>query len=152
MTASHFGHPRRSRDALDLTNPNFQSGLWTTPRDFSRFLMMMAMRGKVEGQQVYPAAAIELIERDYAKGLPHRWQGGGAEGGRSYGFALWCEQTNPDGTCPVVSSGGAWGTMPWIDRERDLWGLFFVYDRGPRMRPDLDVLRDAAEALAGSGN
>jgi CubicO group peptidase (beta-lactamase class C family) len=150
MTASHFGHPRRARDALDLPNPNFQSGLWTTPRDFSRFLMMMALRGKVDGVQVYPVAAIELIERDYAKGLPHRWQGAGAEGGRSYGFALWCEQTAEDGSCPVVSSGGAWGTMPWIDRERDLWGLFFVYDRGPRMRPDLDVLRAAAEAIAGN--
>jgi CubicO group peptidase (beta-lactamase class C family) len=148
MADSHIGHPRRSRDALDLPNPNLQSGLWTTPRDFSRFLMMMAQRGKVAGEQVYPVAAIELIERDYARGLPHRWQGAGAEGGRSYGFALWCETTNEDGSCPVISSGGAWGTMPWIDREKDLWGLFFVYDRGPRLRADLDVLRAAAEALA----
>jgi hypothetical protein len=119
-----------------------------TPRDFSRFLMMMAQRGKVGGKQVYPAAAVELIERDYARGLPHRWQGAGAEGGRSYGFALWCEETTEDGTCPVISSGGAWGTMPWIDRQKDVWGLFFVYDRGPRMRPDLNVLRGAAEDLA----
>jgi CubicO group peptidase (beta-lactamase class C family) len=148
MTASHLGHPRKSRDGLDLPNPNFQSGLWTTPRDFSRFLMMMALRGKVDGQQVYPAAAVELIERDYARGLPHRWQGAGAEGGRSYGFALWCEETAEDGSCPVISSGGAWGTMPWIDRQKDVWGLFFVYDRGPRIRPDLNVLRGAAEDLA----
>jgi CubicO group peptidase (beta-lactamase class C family) len=148
MTHSHFGHPRRGRDALDLSNPNLQSGLWTTPRDFSRFVMMMATGGKVDGEQVYPAAAIRLIERDYAHGLPHRWQGAGAEGGRSYGFALWCEDVAEDLGCPVVSCGGAWGALPWIDRDKDLWGLFFVYDRGPRLRPDLSVLRAAAEAIA----
>jgi hypothetical protein len=37
--------------------------------------------------------------------------------------------------------------MPWIDREKDLWGLFFVFDRGPRVRPDLAVLRSAGEAI-----
>jgi CubicO group peptidase (beta-lactamase class C family) len=147
MTDSHFGHPRSSRDALDLPNPNLQAGLWTTPRDFSRFLMMMATGGKVGSKQVYPAEAIKLIERDYAHGLPHRWQGAGAEGGRSYGFALWCEKVAPDLSCPVISSGGAWGAMPWIDREKDLWGLFFVFDRGPRVRPDLAVLRSAGEAI-----
>jgi CubicO group peptidase (beta-lactamase class C family) len=147
MTDSHFGHPRSSRDALDLPNPNLQAGLWTTPRDFSRFLMMMATGGKVGGKQVYPAEAIKLIERDYAHGLPHRWQGAGAEGGRSYGFALWCEKVAPDLSCPVISSGGAWGAMPWIDREKDLWGLFFVFDRGPRVRPDLAVLRSAGEGI-----
>ena len=148
MTDSHFGHPRKARDGLDLTNPNFQAGLWTTPRDFSRFLMMMHTGGKVGGQQVYPAAAIKLIERDYANGLPHRWQGAGAEGGRSYGWALWCEKVAADLSCPVISSGGAWGTMPWIDREKNLWGLFMVFDRGPRVRPDLNVLRKAGEELA----
>ncbi len=148
MTHSHFGHPRRGRDALDLPNPNLQSGLWTTPRDFSRFVMMMATGGRVGGEQVYPTEAIRLIERDYAHGLPHRWQGSGAEGGRSYGFALWCEEVTEDLRCSVISCGGAWGTLPWIDRDKDLWGLFFVYDRGPRLRPDLSVLRAAAEAIA----
>jgi len=152
MTDSHFGHPSSSRDGLDLPNPNVQAGLWTTPRDFSRFLMMMATGGKVGGKQVYPAAAIKLIEHDYANGLPHRWQGVGSDlGGRSYGFALWCEKVAPDLSCPVISSGGAWGTMPWIDREKDLWGLFFVFDRGPRLRPDLVVLRSAGEAIAMAG-
>lgn len=148
MTQSHMGHPRKSRDGLDLPNANLQSGLWTSPRDFSRFLMMMATRGMVEGKQVYPAEAVELIERDYAHGLPHRWQGAGAEGGMSYGFALWCEEVAEDLSCPVVSSGGAWGTMPWIDRQKDLWGLFYVYDRGPRLRVDLSVLRGSAEDIA----
>lgn len=148
MTDSHFGHPRKSRDGLDLSNPNLQAGLWTTPRDFSRFLMMMHTGGKVGGKQVYPAAAIKLIEHDYANGLPHRWQGAGAEGGRSYGWALWCEKVAADLSCPMISSGGAWGTMPWIDREKDLWGLFMVFDRGPRVRPDLTVLRRAGEEIA----
>lgn len=148
MTQSHFGHPRAARDGVDLPNPNLQAGLWTTPRDYSRFLMMMASGGKVNGEQVYPAAAITLIERDYANGLPHRWQGQGAEGGISYGFALWCEKATEDGTCVVMSCGGAWGTMPWLDREKNLWGLFMVYDRGPRVRADLDVLRGSAEAIA----
>ncbi len=148
MTQSHFGHPRKVRDAPDLPNPNLQAGLWTTPRDFSRFLMMMATGGKVKGKQVYPAEAIKLIERDYARGLPHRWQGQGAEGGISYGFALWVEKANEDRTATVVSCGGAWGTMPWINREKVLWGLFFVFDRGPRLRPDLNVLRSAGESIA----
>ncbi|MBX3483023.1 serine hydrolase [Phenylobacterium sp.] len=147
MTSSHFGHPQKSRDGLDLPNPNLQSGLWTTPRDYARFLMMMSTGGKVGGKQVYPAAAIKLIETDHAAGLPHRWRSAGAEAGRSYGFAAWCETTRPDGSCAAVSSGGAWGTLPWIDREKDLWGLFFVFDRGPRLREDLSVLRKAAEAI-----
>jgi len=61
-------YPRADTNASGPASPS-------TPRDFSRFLMMMAQRGRVAGKQVYPAAAVGLIERDYARGLPHRWQG-----------------------------------------------------------------------------
>lgn len=147
MHDSHLGHPRRPRDGHDLPNANLQAGLWTTPRDFARFLTMMAGNGVVQGRQVYPRAAIELIEQDLARGLPHRWQGQGAEAGLSYGFGLWCERIDPDGRCPAISSGGAWGTMPWLDRATGTWGLFFVYDRGPRLRADLTSIRAAVAAL-----
>jgi len=148
MQHSHYGHPRRVLDGKNLPNPIVQSGLWTTPRDLGAFLRMMASGGKVEGRQVFPAEAIALMERDHARGLPHALPRESSDGDLSFGFGFWCEKSDADGSCSVVSSSGAWGTVPWLDRSTGIWGLFFVYDRGPRLRPDVAVLRAAGDALA----
>jgi hypothetical protein len=57
--------------------------------------------------------------------------------GWRYGIGIWCERIDADGRCPVVSSAGAFGVYPWVDRDAGLAGVFFT--RTPLQR----VLRPA---------
>jgi hypothetical protein len=34
-----------------------------------------------------------------------------------------------------MSSPGAFGTLPWIDRKNNLYGIFFTKERLPKIEP-----------------
>ncbi len=130
---------------VSFTNPNLQGGLWASPRDLARFAHAVHNNGMVDGEQALNAAALAGLERDLIgdRGTPER---DADEAAYHFGIGIWCEEVNADGTCPVVTSPGAWGTRHWVDREQGLWGVFVVFDRGPRIQADQTILRDAAEA------
>jgi hypothetical protein len=47
----------------------------------------------------------------------------------------------PDGRALQVSSQGAFGFSPWIDRERGVAGVFVVQDALPRLYGDVAELQ-----------
>jgi CubicO group peptidase (beta-lactamase class C family) len=130
-----------------VANPVVQGGLWTSPRDMAKFVEAVAQEGRYRGKTVFPAAVVKSLERDL---IADKAKAQGTDGGRMSGFGvgIWCEgEKRPDGTCPRVSSPGAWGAYNWVDREKGVWGVFLVRDRSNRTTPDFYVLRDAAEAM-----
>jgi hypothetical protein len=66
---------------------------------------------------------------------------GGMAPGAHYALAHWCETRTPDGTCTMVSSPGAFGVYPWIDRTSGLYGLFFLRHRLPAVADGLRAAR-----------
>ena len=68
-----------------------------------------------------------------------------------YALGLWCEGSDGDGRCSRMNSAGAFGTFPWIDRQRDLYGVLLVVDRLPRLVDRFLVIRELVEEVVDGG-
>jgi len=106
------------RQAIGTRNPLVAGGLRATMDEYARVLRLEFERGTYQGNvligadlfttqasEPYPAAAIgnspfEKIGIDY-----------------HYGLAAWLECPPPAMNCAVLSSPGAFGFTPWVDRD-----------------------------------
>jgi len=50
-----------------------------------------------------------------------------------------------------MNSAGAFGTFPWVDRQRDLYGVLLVVDRLPRLVDRVMVIRELVEEVVDGG-
>jgi len=119
-------------------NPNLQGGVITTADDYAKFLTMLAAGGSYQGHRVLSASAVATMETAQTCGVPKGFVPPG-EAGTNLEYALgnWCEKVDADGSCQVVSSPGALGTYPWIDRKTGLYGIFFMRRRLPLVEKDI---------------
>ncbi|OYQ37628.1 hypothetical protein CHU95_00965 [Niveispirillum lacus] len=126
-------------------------GLFATPDDYERLLLLVAAKGVTrQGLRLLPADLVMDMERDRIGTAVRKGQPKAAALMQGYGIGLWCETVLSDATCPVVSSAGAFGTLPRIDRGRDLTILLMVKSRLPKLLDDwraiVQALTDAADA------
>jgi len=136
-------------DAAQVRNPNLQGGVVTTAQDYGKFLTMLAMQGMYRGKHILSAKAVEEMEKVQTRGLSMAFIPPGGEGQNlQYAFGNWCGEASEDGACMLVASPGAWGTYPWIDRRKDIYGLFFMRSRLPRVEKDIFEIRDQIEQSA----
>ncbi len=141
---TYWGHLSPEGTPGSIPNPNLQGGAWSSPRDLARYIQAIAAMGVVDGRPVLNADAIKGLERDLISERARAYVPPNAAS-LGYGIGIWCEKVLDDDTCPVISSSGAWGTTHWVNRETGVWGVFFVFDRGPRIFRDKQILRKAAE-------
>ncbi len=112
-------------------------GLWASPDDYERILRLIARRGLAgDGARILPDSLFTHMEQDQMRGAERRELPDAAEAMKGYGIGFWCEAINEDGTCPIISSPGAFGTYPRIDRARDLSILLMVKSRLPKVADD----------------
>lgn len=112
-------------------------GLVATPDDYERILSMIAAKGMTpDGRRILPESAFAAMERNLSAGTKRLSLPDAAESLAGYGLGLWCETADTDAACPIISSPGAFGTYPRIDRPRDLAILLMVKDRLPRVVGD----------------
>jgi CubicO group peptidase (beta-lactamase class C family) len=112
-------------------------GLAATPDDYEHILSMIMAKGLTpDGRRILPESAFAAMERNLSAGTKRLSLPDAAESLAGYGLGVWCETANADGSCPVISSPGAFGTYPRIDRPRDLAILLMVKDRLPRVVED----------------
>jgi CubicO group peptidase (beta-lactamase class C family) len=136
--------PDRGVPASQTRNPLLQGGVVTTADDYMRFLAMIAHGGTVGGRRILSSEAVATMEtiqtRDAATGyLPPGARGAMAQ----YALGNWCERWTETGDCTLVSSPGAFGTFPWIDRVHGTYGLFFVRARSAALGTTLLQARAA---------
>lgn len=99
-------------------NPLIAGGLVITPNEYAKLLLVNAGRGTFgsttigspslydeQGREPFPAATVGTSPVA-SLGLPYR-----------YGLGAWLECTTPAQGCPVISSPGAFGFTPWVDRQ-----------------------------------
>ena len=141
LTHSYWSAPLRPHlDPAVVRNPNLQGGLVTTAEDYAKFLTMLAANGLYRGRRILSPAAVAALETAHTLNIPMAYLPPGARGGGHYGLGNWCEVVVANGRCTLVSSPGAFGTYPWIDRTTGLYGIFFMRYRLPRVA---DNLREA---------
>ena len=151
MSHTYWEHlPTRGIIPNDTLNPLLQGGAVSTADDYMRFLGMLAGDGVYSGKRVLSAEAVAEMERAQTRGLPMAWLPPGVKDAKGLQYALgnWCEQMEADGDCTLVSSPGAFGTYPWIDRKSGLYGVFFTKSRLPEVVDDFVKARALVLAAA----
>jgi len=123
-------------------NPNLQGGVITTAEDYGKFLTMLAMGGTVQGRQILSPSAIAAMETAQTIGLAKGFEPPGVAGAKlEYALGNWCATVEAGAQCRLVSSPGAFGTYPWIDRKTGLYGIFFMHQRLPLVEKDIQEAR-----------
>lgn len=117
-----------------LPNPAVAGGVETTPADYLKFLKMVFQNGCYEGRMVLSSASVEAFFSAEGRNKPiahSPFEPGTAflpyDREPYYGFGTWILGDNPaSGEIEELTSPGAFGTHPWIDRRRGLWGIVFT--------------------------
>ncbi len=149
MTHTYWTHlPDHGVPAAAVTNPLLQGGAVTTAEDYMRFLTMIDQHGLYQGKRILSEKAVDDMETAQTIGKPMAYLPPGVVGGVQYALGNWCEEWIARGHCTLVSSPGAFGAFPWIDRESNVYGIFFLKDRSQQILPHLLMARRLV--LAGS--
>ncbi|MDG1386795.1 MAG: serine hydrolase [Halioglobus sp.] len=97
-------------------NPNMEGGMMATLDDYAKLLSLHLSEGVCGDNRVLSAES--LIEMRTATTLNE-------DGSGYYGMGWWFEPANETGTTTVFTDGGAWGSLSWIDAERNYAGVVF---------------------------
>ncbi len=130
-----FGLPRdvlfytQPRQANGTTNPLVAGGLRASMRDYAPILALVFHDGRfadvtvgtpelfaAQATEPFPAAVIVNSPMADA-GLPYH-----------YGLGAWLECDAATVPCPVISSPGAYGFTPWVDRNNGYYAIVALED------------------------
>ncbi len=146
-----YGHPMREIGFHNNRNLIVAAGVHTTACEYMRFLEMIAENGDFRGDRVLSRNAISEMETDQTRGLRQVYKPRGVKPDWGYGLGQWCEQTDANGRCTKVNSAGAFGTFPWVDRSRDIYGVLLVVDKLQRLRDRILMIRELLETVIDDG-
>jgi CubicO group peptidase (beta-lactamase class C family) len=117
----YFSAPRM---AVGTTNPLIAGGLRATMNEYAAFLALEFNRGVFQGN---PLLGTSFFATQSSEPYPDAVIGNSpfANAGQPYhyGLASWLECTPPAVNCNVVSSPGAFGFTPWIDRDGGYYAI-----------------------------
>jgi CubicO group peptidase (beta-lactamase class C family) len=117
------GDPAHYRRGARYPAPEF--GLYSTAHDLSLFYQMMLNGGTLNGKRILSKAAVEVATELHT-----------AEIRPAVGYGLaWSVVRDAMGTLQSQSigtfgHGGAFGTQGWVDRQKDLVGVFLIQRSG----------------------
>lgn len=142
MSTAKFGSPRTWGTG---EVPWVAGGMAASLDDYRRFLAMILAKGLSGEQRILSAESIAAMETDMVGPIPilarHR-----ALGSAKYGLGVWCDDISADGRCGLVSSAGAFGAYPWIDRRTGRAGVFLTRAT-MQVLPGAHKLRDKTAAI-----
>jgi serine-type D-Ala-D-Ala carboxypeptidase/endopeptidase len=106
------------RQALGTSNPLIAGGLRATMNEYARVLQLEFNRGVYQGNTLIDAS---LFDAQATEPYPNAAIGNSpflnASINFHYGLAAWLECPPPAVNCDVLSSPGAFGFTPWVDRD-----------------------------------
>jgi CubicO group peptidase (beta-lactamase class C family) len=109
------------------TNPNPAGNGRSTMHDYARFVRMLWNGGEIDGTRILSEAAVAEMQSDQTNGAPVVVASVIRKAlGSRYGLGSWYDVLDPATGAYEVSSPGAFGFHPWIDRQRDLYGVYVV--------------------------
>lgn len=140
--------------AGESTNPRPAGGLVASADDYMKLLGVSFRLPGSTGPKNAPAHAMERWTRtdlfDLLATEPHPPESvGGSPMARAsgqpmrYGLGAWLECVPARQPCPVVSSAGAFGWTPWLDREAGYFALLAMYRLPERGAAAAGMVADA---------
>ncbi|MDQ3000737.1 MAG: beta-lactamase family protein [Fibrobacterota bacterium] len=117
-------------------NPAIAGGIRSTAQDDLRFLTMVMGNGFYRGTRVLTPASIGEMFKNQTKNTPIYYSPFPAElsgypDGKTprYAFGCWTMFTNAQtGLEDEIASPGYFGSYPWADRCRNIYGIVLVYN------------------------
>jgi CubicO group peptidase (beta-lactamase class C family) len=116
-------------------NPAVAGGARCSAEDYLKFLRMIMNNGiSASGTPVMSSRSVQEFFTNQTLGLPEYYSPWPPSffypysQRPDYGMGSWILTRNPsNGVVEEVSSPGAFGTFPWVDRKRDLRGIIFMF-------------------------
>ncbi len=111
-------------------NPSPAGSARSSMSDYVRFVRAMWNDGDAGTTRILSEQAVSEMQRDQTDGAPivKATQIRKALGSR-YGFGEWYDVLDPATLAYEVSSPGTFGFRGWIDRQRDIYGVYVVYSQ-----------------------
>lgn len=156
LDATDFATSSTAPGYVRNTNPRIAGGVRSTLEDYGKVVDMVLANGCLDNTLLLPCqpsrrflaqATIEAMARDYTVGTVDvsRPPTSTAYG---YGLGQWIDPSSP----LIVSSPGAFGFTPWVDRVNGIAGVFLVDDLNTRVVDDIADIRAMVNAItAGPG-
>jgi D-alanyl-D-alanine-carboxypeptidase/D-alanyl-D-alanine-endopeptidase len=112
------------RQALGTTNPLIAGGLRATMNEYARVLQLEFNRGTINGQRLISDALFtEQGTEPYPNAVIGNSPAQSNGFGFRYGLAAWLECPPPAANCNMLSSPGAFGFTPWVDRDGGYYAI-----------------------------
>lgn len=127
--------PSADYDAFGL-NPGISGGARTTPLEYLNFLQMIMNDGVYNDVVVLSPESVDIMFTNQTGDLPIYYSPFPYdvpycpyyEKDLSYNFGAWQLAENPASlVVEEICSPGAWGTFPWADRKRGIYGIIFTW-------------------------
>ena len=139
------GDALRYRKGAKFPAPEF--GLYTTAGDLAAFYQMMLNGGTYNGRRILSNASVDVMTALHTGDLK-----AGHMPGTGFGLA-WEVVKEPGGSLALLSEGtfghgGAFGTHGYIDRKRDLVGVFLIQHANGGQSAKYAFMAMAAAAIA----
>jgi CubicO group peptidase (beta-lactamase class C family) len=119
------------RQQAGTTNPLVAGGLRITTQEYARLLGVVHNRGTHQGQRLVSTALVDQMGVDpypaASTGTSPYTRFGLV---REYGLTAWLECTTPATGCQDITSPGAFGFTPWIDREAGYYAIVAMEAQG----------------------
>ncbi len=155
LNATDFATSSTAPGYVRNTNPRIAGGVRSTLEDYGKVVDMVLANGCLDNTLLLPCAAsrrflsqatIEAMARDRTVGTidvsrPPTSTGYG------YGLGQWIDPTSP----LIVSSPGAFGFTPWVDRVNGIAGVFLVDDLNTRVVDDIEDIRAMVNTITAGG-
>ncbi len=122
---------------IGLDNPNVEGGAISNMQDYAKILLMHLRGGQCGDQQVLSEAGVAYMREDR-----------GGEFGTPYGLGWWIVTPENEGEAPTMFyDPGAFGSIAWIDTEREIGG-YVAIDDYTRTDPEAPVQLVLNEIIA----
>jgi CubicO group peptidase (beta-lactamase class C family) len=155
LNATDFATSSTEPGYVRTDNPRIAGGVRSTLEDFGKVVDMVLAYGCLDlridggclpGRRFLSRATIEFMARDRTVGTvdisrPPTSTGFG------YGLGQWIDPSSP----LIVSSPGAFGFTPWVDRNTQVAGVFLVDDVNTRLAADITDIRLMINAVTAEG-
>lgn len=128
-------------------NPVLSEGyVRSSLRDYGAFLQMIVDSGIFDSQQVLSPEAIAEMRANQTAEAEIALSPRGRH--TSYGLGVWRDRGGPEEPAGQISSPGGGGFIPWVDFDRDLVGIFMIFDRIERVYGTvLDIQQQTREIV-----
>ncbi len=155
MNATDFATASTAPGYVRNTNPRIAGGVRSTLENYGKVVDMVLAYGCLDNSVLLPCApnrrflsraTIELMATDRTVGTvdisrPPTSTGFG------YGLGQWIDPSSP----LIVSSPGAFGFTPWVDRVNQVAGIFLVDDLNTRVINDINDIRAMVNVVTADG-